>query len=91
MAKLSAEERALLKRLMEEEVEEAEEREESEPREQEDGATEDFIVFRGSADAFKKAFGFDVPTEPSESAEETEADSPKKREPKSRGRSKYFG
>ncbi|MEU7164336.1 hypothetical protein AB0A70_06775 [Streptomyces morookaense] len=91
MAKLSAEERALLKRLMEEEVEEAEEQEESEPQEREDGASEDFIVFRGSADAFKKAFGFGIPTEPSEPAEEEEEDPPKKREPKSRGRSKYFG
>ncbi|TBO57172.1 hypothetical protein EYS09_24035 [Streptomyces kasugaensis] len=98
MARLSAEEKALLQRLMEEAEQEQSEAEPEKIADQVDAAgSEEIIVFRGNAEAFKKAFGFAAP-EPSqkneEKAEETaeaEAEPEQKKEPKAPSRSKYFG
>ncbi|WP_274912146.1 hypothetical protein [Streptomyces sp. WZ-12] len=101
MARLSAEEKALLKRLMEEAEQEQNEAEPEEIADQvDDAGTEEIIVFRGNAAAFKKAFGFAVPESPKnedtakESPEETaeaEAEPERKKEPKAPSRSRYFG
>ncbi|ANZ18317.1 hypothetical protein SNOUR_25260 [Streptomyces noursei ATCC 11455] len=101
MARLSAEEKALLKRLMEEAEQEQSEAEPEKMADQVDAAgSEEIIVFRGNAEAFKKAFGFAAPEAPkneesakeaSEETAEAEAEPERKKEPKSPSRSKYFG
>ncbi|MGA5128794.1 hypothetical protein ACPCTO_03205 [Streptomyces olivoreticuli] len=96
MAKLTAEERALLKRLMAEEAEEGTENSEKPegrevPDSEDSDGAEEFIVFRGSTAAFKKAFGVGGPAEEVAEEETEETEQPKKREPKSRSRSRYFG
>ncbi|QRX91101.1 hypothetical protein [Streptomyces noursei] len=101
MARLSAEEKALLKRLMEEAEQEQNEAEPEKIAEQvDDAGTEEIIVFRGNAKAFKKAFGLAMPEPPKneetakESTEETaevEESPERKKEPKAPSRSRYFG
>ncbi|UJB45733.1 hypothetical protein [Streptomyces sp. A1-5] len=101
MARLSAEEKALLKRLMEEAEQEQEEAEPEKIADQvDDAGTEEVIVFRGNAAAFKKAFGFAAPEapkneeaakEPTEEAAEAEESPERKKEPKAPSRSRYFG
>ncbi|MFK0295131.1 hypothetical protein ACIQU6_32315 [Streptomyces sp. NPDC090442] len=101
MARLSAEEKALLARLMEEAEQEQEEAEPEKIADQVDKAgTEEIIIFRGNAEAFKKAFGFAAPEspkneggekEPPEETGEAETEPERKKEPKAPSRSKYFG
>ncbi|MER6050026.1 hypothetical protein ABT168_21700 [Streptomyces sp. NPDC001793] len=99
MARLSIEEKALLKRLMEEAEQEQNEAEPEKIADQvDDAGKEEIIVFRGNAEAFKKAFGFAVPESPKneeaskEAPEETAEPEPeRKKEPKAPSRSRYFG
>lgn len=102
MARLSAEEKALLKRLMEEAEQEQSEADPEKIADQvADGGQEEIIVFRGNAAAFKKAFGLTMPESPKnneeaakespEEADEAEAEPEKKKEPKAPSRSRYFG
>ncbi|QHC22292.1 hypothetical protein [Streptomyces sp. GS7] len=99
---MSANEKALLKRLMEETEQEQTESEPEKIADQVDAAgSEEIIVFRGNAEAFKKAFGLTAAESPQkneepakESTEETaeaEGNSERKKEPKAPSRSRYFG
>ncbi|MFE3653347.1 hypothetical protein ACFXO2_37135 [Streptomyces sp. NPDC059152] len=93
MARLSADEKALLKRLMEEAEQEQTESEPEKIADQVDAAgSEEIIVFRGNAEAFKKAFGLTASESPQKNEEPAkESTEETTKEPKAPSRSKYFG
>ncbi|MER5542476.1 hypothetical protein ABT072_08455 [Streptomyces sp. NPDC002589] len=98
MARFSAEEKALLKRLLDDGEPEQSEKETEQIADQvADAGSEEIIVFRGNAEAFKKAFGLAAPETPKKSEEpaepeaEPEQKSEPKSEPKAPSRSRYFG
>lgn len=86
-ARLTDREREKLQALLAEDDDESTD----DDNEGDDGA-EEFVVFRGSAKAFKEHFGFNAPDTGEDDSSESEDDSEEdKGEPKPKSRGKYFG